>query len=777
MRTFLYFQHILWELQNCSIALNLNKLSRSWPIHGARHPDFFLTAYCRYIHKMGMPNRILLIDSYDSYTFNLQELVARVTGAQVVTIHNDSIDAEEFVTRCLPQFDAVVVGPGPGTPRNAADVGILNALWALPDKDLVPVFGVCLGFQSMAYASGGDIERLRTVKHGQPSSISFDPSEKLFEGLPQDFKSVRYNSLYVSPTSVMEDFQIIATTRDAEEPTVAIPMAGKHKTKPFYGVQYHPESICSEYGAELFKNFWILAREWSEVNGRKPANDVNYFQHLLSRSSVQPSPLNDSLGEIDDDCSFHYKEFRIEGASFPVVKFCELLPTQFALLHSGRGPGRWTIIGCVDSDTTILKHYNDSSRNDILFVGKHGAEPEKVQITNPRGLWGELSAFMAPSIKKYKNASKKMGRYTPFAGGLLGYFSYEESCAEIPDLADHVKPTGAPDTCLADVKTSIIVDNVDNTVLVVSLTEDSKLFDQLLKLVTSDELNGIVEIPLLPPTTSIDFPDKATYVEKIKSCQELLHAGESYELCLCGQTRIDFGQPINPWDLYKVLLHRNPAPHSCYLSFDESTLVGASPERFMSWRSDGQCEFRPIKGTVKKAEGITKDIAQRVFDGPKERGENLMIVDLIRHDLNSILENVEVTRLMTMEEYESVYQLVSVITGKLHGNYKGIDVLAYSLPPGSMTGAPKFRSVQLLRGLEDYKPRGIYSGVSGYWSVTDEGDWSVVIRSAMSYAIDKEYCSVWRIGAGGAITVLSDPEEEWEEMQVKLESALRAFGN
>lgn len=726
---------------------------------------------------MGKTSRILLVDSYDSYTFNLQELVARVTGAQVVTIHNDSIDAEELVSKCLPQFDAVVVGPGPGTPENAADVGILNTLWALSEKDLLPIFGVCLGFQSMAYASGGEIERLRTVKHGQPSSISFDSSEKLFNGLPQGFQSVRYNSLYVTPSSDMKDFQIIATTRDAEEPTVAIPMAGKHRLKPFYGVQYHPESICSEYGAEVVKNFWNLAQEWSSSRRRQCTNDAIYFQHLLSRSSVQPSPLNGNPGASTDDLLLNYKEISFNEKMFPVVKFCELLPTHFALLHSGRDPGRWTIIGCIHSNTTVLKHYTDGARNEKLFVGKYGAIPEVVQISSPRGLWGELSDFMAPCIRKYKNISEKIGRYTPFAGGLMGYFSYEESCADIPDITDHVKPTGAPDTCLADIKTSIVIDNVENTALIISLEEDTKLFNQLVRLVESDELNGEVGTPVLPPTISIDFPDRSKYIEKIKSCQELLHAGESYELCLCGQTRIDFGQPINPWDLYKVLLQKNPAPHSCYFSFDESTLVGASPERFMSWRGDGECEFRPIKGTVKKAPGITRQIAQEIFDGPKERGENLMIVDLIRHDLNSILKNVEVTKLMTMEEYESVYQLVSVITGQLHGDYKGIDVLAYSLPPGSMTGAPKFRSVQLLRGLEDQKPRGIYSGVSGYWSVTDEGDWSVVIRSAMSYATDKEYCSIWRIGAGGAITVLSDPAEEWEEMQVKLESALRAFGN
>ena len=169
---------------------------------------------------------------------------------------------------------------------------------------------------------------------------------------------------------------------------------------------------------------------------------------------------------------------------------------------------------------------------------------------------------------------------------------------------------------------------------------------------------------------------------------------------------------------------------------------------------------------------MTREKANEILNTDKERGENLMIVDLIRHDLNQLLKNVRVEKLMTVEEYHTVYQLVSVICGELPPAYKGLDLLAHSLPPGSMTGAPKIRSVHILDGLEDYIPRGIYSGVSGYWSVLDEGQWSVIIRSAFSY---KAESNIWRIGAGGAITVLSDANDEWDEMKAKLESALQAF--
>ena len=239
------------------------------------------------------------------------------------------------------------------------------------------------------------------------------------------------------------------------------------------------------------------------------------------------------------------------------------------------------------------------------------------------------------------------------------------------------------------------------------------------------------------------------------------------------------------------------------------TLVSSSPERFFSWKNDydrgtevnkdfikvGQ--LRPIKGTLRKREGLTRDQAQELLNDPKELGENLMIVDLIRHDLYSHCDsdnnnndcstmakvtNVRVPKLMIMEEYKTAYQLVSVIecdilspTNHLASRVsRGFQILSTSLPPGSMTGAPKKRSVQLLQNdLESsYGQRGIYSGVFGYWSMDDQADWSVVIRSMFSY--DKGLKD-WRIGAGGAITVLSTDIGEWEEMNVKLDSILQIF--
>ena len=314
------------------------------------------------------------------------------------------------------------------------------------------------------------------------------------------------------------------------------------------------------------------------------------------------------------------------------------------------------------------------------------------------------------------------------------------------------------------------------------------------------------------------------YEMRFQACREKIRWGLSYELCLTDQTVMtipslndssvyedcDDRHPLRfkrsmwnaspvEWSMYLRLRNINPAPFSAYVRLGPLTLLSTSPERFMSWDrphgdidDDGNsaivqnCQFRPIKGTVKKSNPdgtrLSLEEATKLLGTTKERAENLMIVDLIRHDLHGVLGagNVHVPQLMVVEEYATVYQLVSVIEGKLSRTQTPdktpIDVLAASLPPGSMTGAPKLRTCQLLKRVDGHKPRSVYSGVLGYMCVTGRGDFSVVIRSMYKWAggagPDKD---AWHLGAGGAITALSTEKGEWEEMLLKLESTLRLF--
>jgi anthranilate/para-aminobenzoate synthase component I len=222
-----------------------------------------------------------------------------------------------------------------------------------------------------------------------------------------------------------------------------------------------------------------------------------------------------------------------------------------------------------------------------------------------------------------------------------------------------------------------------------------------------------------------------------------------------------------------------------------------------------QC--RPIKGTVSKGVGITAADAHDILSTPKERAENLMIVDLVRHQLHGVYGagNVQVTQLMQVEEYETVWQLVSVVEGSPLSvtsrqlqmsddswvdnkdpasastspirdteQMLGLDAFTKSLPAGSMTGAPKKRSCELLQDLENGQRRGVYSGVLGYLDIGGGGDFSVVIRTAVKIDAPNPASAVediWSIGAGGAITALSDPQTEFDEMLAKFATTAAAF--
>lgn len=798
--------------------------------------------------------RILLIDSYDSFSLNLESLIRTETNAEVVTIHNDSLTPELLISRYLPLFDAVVIGPGPGHPENPEDVGILPHILNLDLQHpaLRPIFGVCLGFQSLVLSVGGKVVRLPEPKHGQIGHIKHT-GDDIFKGISPDnhFESVRYHSLHgVIPKEAPRSDNEVIPLAWVEDPTSSekILMAGKHSRKPFWGVQYHPESICSQHGDTVISNFWQFAKEWNKnnlqnlnVNENEALELENAYQEIKKIYSIKPHPFNKALAlDIPEFLApkMHdlvYTSLDISSLThagdYSALLICEELKNKgldFTLLNSAAFPGRWSIIGMLDpGETVCIKHYNEYEP-DYVFLHPWQKAVDNTSYKNEvrlklndahnkdGGIWSFLSSYMEPKIANYKKTDN-LPPGIAFCGGLVGYISYEgaQDLHDYPSLSklEPITPNNTrppPDINMVDVERMILVDSQEKKAYVLSLKDKDSHSDwfvstELLVKNALLDMNSKTKLQIphtcrdyfsgqTTDTVSVELPDKDLYVQRILECQEELRAGNSYELCMTGQTIITMPQGVemDPWDLYKVLYRRNPAPYSCLMDFPEAILVGASPERFMSWTSPersedngGRCEFRPIKGTVKKSDGVDFEYAESILNTPKERGENLMIVDLIRHDLNNLLENVNVEKLMGVEEYKTVYQLVSVISGMLKKktenevSFSGFDVLVHSLPPGSMTGAPKIRSVELLRAFEDHKHRGIYSGVSGYWSVLDEGDWSVVIRSAFRYrsevSSDGNKRQVWRIGAGGAITILSDPEEEWKEMETKLESALQAF--
>ncbi|KAL0084148.1 ADC synthase [Phycomyces blakesleeanus] len=311
---------------------------------------------------------------------------------------------------------------------------------------------------------------------------------------------------------------------------------------------------------------------------------------------------------------------------------------------------------------------------------------------------------------------------------------------------------------------------------------------------TSVDINNMAGSDLFTANVQHD-----TYLDSIQNCVNEIKEGESYEICLTTRFRCALPKELRPrmedpalWRLYTDYLRKNnPAPFSALISFPMAnmTLMSSSPERFLSV-TDGVAEMKPIKGTVGRAlqcvckedtcdrslnceeERLREDDKrkQRLWQDVKERAENLMIVDLIRNDLAQVCKpsSVQVPKLMHVETYEKVHHLVSTVRGTLRPHVTTVEAVRKCFPPGSMTGAPKLRSVQLLDQFEHNKPRGVYSGCLGYFSLNGNADFNVVIRTAViTSQNDNVEVSV---GGGGAITFLSEPEQEWIETLLKTKS-------
>ena len=261
------------------------------------------------------------------------------------------------------------------------------------------------------------------------------------------------------------------------------------------------------------------------------------------------------------------------------------------------------------------------------------------------------------------------------------------------------------------------------------------------------------------------------YEAKVRKCLEFLVEGESYELCLTTRHRSSQGMRLDPPSFYQRLRSVNPAPYSALLRCGSTlTVCSSSPERFLRISSGGLCDSKPIKGTRRRGSSIEEDqvICQELRSCEKDLAENLMIVDLVRNDLGRVCMpgSVRCPKIMDVESFATVHQLVSTIEGQKLHHVSSVDVIRATFPMGSMTGAPKKRSLALLDQLES-DARGVYSGAIGFLSLNGAVHLNVAIRTAV--LTDDGV----KVGAGGAITVLSDPRDEWEEMQLKAEALLR----
>jgi len=263
--------------------------------------------------------------------------------------------------------------------------------------------------------------------------------------------------------------------------------------------------------------------------------------------------------------------------------------------------------------------------------------------------------------------------------------------------------------------------------------------------------------------------DPQTYAKAIGRIQERIVAGDVYQACLTQRLELPFCG--DAFALYGALRAINPAPFAAYLELPDVTVLGSSPERFLSLDALRRVESRPIKGTRPRRRDPAADQreARALAHSEKDRAENLMIVDLVRNDLGRVCEtgSVHVPELMVVEPYAAVFQLVSSVRGCLRPECDALDLVRASFPPGSMTGAPKRAAMTLLARLEPAR-RGFYAGALGYLDARGGCDLCVVIRTLFLRA-----GHAW-LHSGGGIVADSDPAAEWCEAGDKVAPLLEA---
>ncbi|MFC6162671.1 aminodeoxychorismate synthase component I [Kribbella jiaozuonensis] len=359
-----------------------------------------------------------------------------------------------------------------------------------------------------------------------------------------------------------------------------------------------------------------------------------------------------------------------------------------------------------------------------------------------------------------------------FCGGYVGYFGYELK-ALTGGRAAHESPT--PDALWIWANRFVVIDHDHDRTYLVAVDEPGAGESWLDRAETAaaDWWMGSVDAPAI---AALDLEahleqDRATYLAGIARVLEELEAGQTYEVNLTNRVRLPAVQ--DPFEFFRWQRSANPAPYAAFLRYGDLAVASSSPERFLTVDADGWAECRPIKGTAPRDLDPAEDqlAAKALAEDDKTRAENLMIVDLIRNDLGrvSVPGTVTVPQLMQVESYRTMHQLVTTVRGRLRDGLTAVDAVRACFPPGSMTGAPKIRTMEIIDELE-WSARGVYSGALGYLSLDGRADLSVVIRTAVLTPDGTV------IGAGGAIVLDSDPVAEYEEMVLKATAAVGRAG-
>jgi para-aminobenzoate synthetase component 1 len=416
--------------------------------------------------------------------------------------------------------------------------------------------------------------------------------------------------------------------------------------------------------------------------------------------------------------------------------------------------------------------YSDQGRYDIIACDPtvtFETKGKTTQITRD-GAVSQSSEDPFDIIKQELGKFNSINRSNiPFNGGAIGYFSYDlaRRLESLPCIA--LDAEDIPEMAIGIYNWAVVVDHQQLQSFLIGQDCDERRWQGLIELFSQMPSPDNKSHFIVAGEVKSNM-DKAFYTQAYQKVKDYLKAGDCYQVNLSQRFVAECSG--NPWAAYLILREMNAAPFSAYLNFPGVQVLSSSPERFLKL-VNRQVETKPIKGTRPRKAYPASDWHQidQLRYSPKDRAENLMIVDLLRNDLSKTCKtgSVKVPALFAVETYATVHHLVSTVTGILDTGKHALDLLQSCFPGGSITGAPKIRAMEIIEELEPNR-RGIYCGAIGYIGFDGNMDSNIAIRTLVHSA------GTIRFWAGGGIVNDSELEQEYQECFDKAAALLKLLG-
>ena len=673
----------------------------------------------------------LLIDNCGSFTYNLCEYLTACNSQPPRVIRNDELTWTEIEAL---SFDNIVISPGPGRPQRPADVGV--TMQALRHAS-VPVLGVCLGHQAIAYHCGAVVGRAVRPMHGRIDQIQHSGSA-LFRGIPAGFDAVRHHSLAV--TRLPEELEALAWASDGTL------MALQHRSKPWWGVQFHPESIGTAYGARLLRNFRELSEQWHAgqgLRGPSGATKSSVARSRDARAAARATVQAVCVQTCPDMEAVFSKAFGASERCFWLdSSAADAGAARFSYMGSAEGPQAETATYCsLTGQLDIRRGDRTESRTQSIFT----------------------------YLKERTDRAPPSGPALPFdfVGGYIGYFGYELK-GELG--GDHAHDACTPDALWMRIDRFLAFDHAEQQTWIVCVNDGLSAADDQ---AWTEAMRHLLMQPGPTPPVAQDEAriglnwrtPLPAYRDQVLRCQQQILDGESHQLCLANQLS---GQgDLADLDVYLQLRRRHPAPYAAFLRSARLSVLCASPELFLQISPGGVVDSKPIRGSARRGMTAKEDLALAgaLATDEKLRAENLVIVDLLRNDLHRVCKagSVHVPRLFHVETNATAHQLVSTIRGELRPEVSAVDCVRATFPGGSVTGAPKLRAMTMLDEVEG-AARGVYTGSIGYLSLSGSARLNIANKAIVRVN------DMVSIGSDAVITALSDPDAELDALVLKADA-------